>query len=156
MRVINWLNEHLEEYILVILSALTVVIIFGQVFMRYVLGSSLIWSEELARYLFIWMIFIGVSYGVKKQKHIAVDALMLVFKDRGKLILSIIGDLGFLVFCFIISYFSIGVVMKVTRLSPALEIPLGWIYAAPVVGFILSAIRIIQVLSKKIKGLKAL
>ncbi|RBW68380.1 TRAP transporter small permease [Bacillus taeanensis] len=156
MKVINWLDKHFEEYILVILSLLTVVVIFIQVVMRYLLDSSLVWSEELARYAFIWMVFIGVSYAVKKQRHITVDAFALLFNDKGKIVLAMIGNVFFFSFCLILAYFGYGVILKVSRLSPALEIPLGWIYAAPVVGLILSAIRLIQILYKQVKELKTL
>ena len=75
MKVLKFLDENLEKMLCVIFLALMSIIIVLQVFFRYVLNNSLSWSEELARYLFIWMIYIGISYGVKLDKHICVDAV---------------------------------------------------------------------------------
>ncbi|HZH61472.1 MAG TPA: TRAP transporter small permease [Metabacillus sp.] len=144
MSLLKWLDENVEGILLILLSILTVVVVFIQVFMRYVLGSSLVWSEELARYAFIWMIYIGVSYGVKRKAHISVDAVSLLFKRKGKFILAMCSNIAFLAFAVILIYFSFEVVNQVTRSSPAMDIPMQWVYAAPMVGLLLTAIRIIQ------------
>ncbi|WP_308215409.1 TRAP transporter small permease subunit [Sinobaca sp. H24] len=67
MKVLRYLDEHLEEVLLVIFTLTMVIVIGLQVFMRFVLSSSLGWSEELARYCFIWLVYIGISYGVKNN-----------------------------------------------------------------------------------------
>lgn len=85
MRIVRWLDEHIEEVLLVAFSVVMVVVIAMQVFMRYVMDNSLSWSEELARFCFIWLVYIGISYGVKKQRHIKVDAMLILFKQKGKL-----------------------------------------------------------------------
>ena len=54
-------NENLEAIPLILLTVVMTVLIFVQVIMRYVLQSSLSWSEELARYLFIWMAYFAIS-----------------------------------------------------------------------------------------------
>ncbi|QHZ48465.1 TRAP transporter small permease [Bacillus sp. NSP9.1] len=154
MKALRWLDKHFEEYLLIFLSCFTVVVIFIQVFMRYVLSSSLVWSEEIARYAFIWMIYIGVSYGVKKNKHLAVDAFAMLFERRGELIIGIIANSLFLVFAVTVSYFGLEIMMLVTRESAAIQLPLGWVYAAPVVGLALTSIRIIQKLVYQFKSLK--
>jgi len=156
MKFINWLDKHLEEYILIVLSISTVIIVFAQVFMRYVLGESLTWSEEVARYLFIWMIYVGVSYGVQKDKHLGVDAFPMMFEKKGRIIIDIIASFSFFVFAVVMTYFGFDIVLKVTRESAALEIPLEWVYAAPVVGMVLTSIRLIQKLVRLVNELKAL
>lgn len=153
MKIVKWLDEHFEEYALVFLSAFTVVIIFLQVVMRYVFGNSLTWSEEIARYAFIWMIYIGVSYGVKTKKHLGVDAFSMLFKKKGQLIISMIANISFLVFAGVMAYYGLDIVAKVTRESAAMQIPLSLVYAAPVVGFSLTTIRLIQNLTLEIKEL---
>ncbi|MBP2075997.1 TRAP transporter small permease [Oceanobacillus polygoni] len=156
MKILRWLDEHFEEYILVFLSAFTVIIIFLQVVMRYVFGSSLTWSEEIARYAFIWMIYIGVSYGVKKKKHLGVDALAMLFKEKGKLIVGIIANVSFLLFAIVMTYYGLDIVLRVTRESAALQLPLSWVYAAPVMGMALASIRLLQNIALEVKELKAL
>ncbi|WP_026560667.1 MULTISPECIES: TRAP transporter small permease [Bacillaceae] len=156
MKGIKWLDEYFEEYILIGLSILTVMIVFTQVFMRYVLGESLTWSEEVARYLFIWMIYVGISYGVKKEKHLGVDAFPMLFEKKGKIIIDMIASFSFLLFAVIMTYYGFDIVLKVTRESAALELPLEWVYAAPVVGMILTSIRLIQKLVRLVNQLKTL
>lgn len=156
MKAVRWLDKHIEEYLLIILSCFTVFVIFLQVFMRYILSDSLSWSEEVARYAFIWMIYIGVSYGVKKNKHLGVDAFSMLFEKKGKIIIGIIANLCFLLFVTVITYYGIDIVTKITRESAALQLPMKWVYAAPVVGMILTTIRLLQNLLLQYKTWKKL
>ena len=74
-RVFHWLDENLEEFLLVI-GLIAMTLIMGiQVFCRYVLGMSLSWSEELTRYIFIWCGFLSVSYCSKKCLSINIHGL---------------------------------------------------------------------------------
>lgn len=154
MKILRWLDEHLEEYILVILSVFTVVVIFSQVVLRYVFSSSLPWSEEIARYAFIWMIYVGVSYGVKKQKHLSVDVITMLFEGKGRVIINMIANVLFLLFALIITYYGIDIVGRITRESAALEIPMEYVYLALVVGMILTTIRLVQNIYKDYQQLK--
>jgi len=60
--------------------------------------NSLVWSEELARYLFIWLIYIGISYGAKIMKHIKIEAALGLFPKKVRPVIVIIGDILFLGF----------------------------------------------------------
>lgn len=144
MKVLKWLDEHFEEYILIALSIFTVVIIFSQVVMRYVFNSSLSWSEEIARYGFIWLIYIGVSYGVKKRKHLRVDAITMLFEEKGTAVIKMIANILFLIFALVIAYYGLDIVTKITRESAALQIPMEYVYASLAFGMILTSIRLIQ------------
>src|SRR5690606_34234179 len=118
-----------------------------QVFMRHVMNSSLSWSEELARYCFIWLVYIGISYGVKMQRHIKVDALLHFLKDRQKIYLSLIANLIFLAFSIFIVIYGYDISRQLLgwgQTSPALHIPMGIVYLATPVGFAITSIRLIQ------------
>lgn len=156
MKILKWLDEHIEEVFLIIFSVAMVVVIALQVFMRFVLGSSLAWSEELARYCFIWLVYIGISYGVKKQRHIKVDVLLIVLKDKMKIFLSILANIIFLGFAIFVIIYGYGIAAKVLawgQASPALNMPMGLVYMATPVGMGLTAIRLIQQLIKQFKAL---
>ncbi|MDQ0338285.1 TRAP-type C4-dicarboxylate transport system permease small subunit [Caldalkalibacillus uzonensis] len=158
MKVLRWLDEHLEEYMLILLSVIAVVIVFYQVFMRYVMGDSSRWSEELARYLFIWLIYIGISYGVKRQRHISVDALSMVLSARGKVILNIIANMLFLFFAVFMVFYGYQVMMYIFdrgQTSAGLGLPMGYVYAAGPVGMALTSVRLIQHLIKQFRRLLA-
>ena len=78
-RIFHWLDENLEEFLLVI-GLIAMTLIMGvQVFCRYVLGMSLSWSEELTRYIFIWCGFLSVSYCSKKCLSIKIEPCCLRF-----------------------------------------------------------------------------
>ena len=65
-KVLHWLDENLEEFLLVVFLIAMTLIMGIQVLSRYVLGQSLSWSEEITRYLFIWSGLFSVSYCSKK------------------------------------------------------------------------------------------
>jgi len=144
---LKWIDEKLELYLCILLMSLMTIIIFIQVIMRHVVHNSLVWSEELARYLFIWLIYLGISYGAKIMKHIKIEAALRLFPKAVRPYIVIIGDILFLGFSLFITLTSFTVVEKQINLgqaSPAMHIPMWIIYAAPMVGFALTSIRQVQ------------
>lgn len=154
MNILKWLDDHLEEaFIFVALSSMSIIIAF-QVLMRYGFQSSLSWSEEIARYLFIWLIYIGISYGVKKSAHVSVTALDLALSDSARRVLKFISTVVFLIFAVIITYYGWQVCSKIMRLgqeAPATGIDMWIVYLAVPTGFALTCIRLLQRLYMLIK-----
>lgn len=97
-KILKFLNDYLEETICIILMSVMTIIIFIQVIMRYVMHNSLSWSEELARYCFVWLIYIGVAYGCKLMKHIKIDAALKLFPEKVRPYITIVGELLVLAF----------------------------------------------------------
>lgn len=156
MGIIRWLDRHIEELLLIFFSTVMVVLIFLQVVMRQ-FDNSLSWSEELARYAFIWLVYIGISYGVKKQRHIKVDIILLLLKEKGQTILTIIANLFFIAFALFVIRYGFDIAMKLLdfgQKSAANQIPMGFIYMASPVGMGLTLIRLIQNLIKYINVLR--
>jgi len=153
MKILKWLDKYFEEIFIGIFSVVMVAVIAIQVFMRFVLDDSLSWSEELARYCFIWLVYLGISYGVKKQQHMKVDVILLLLKDKWKIALGIIGNLLFLAFAIFVVFNGYDIAMKVFnwgQLSPALNLPIGFVYLAGPIGMGLTAIRLIQQLVQQV------
>lgn len=155
-KVWNWLDENLESVLCVVMMSVMTILIFVQVVMRYVFGNSLSWSEELARYCFIWLIYLGTSYGCRHMQHIKIDAALLVFPKKVRPYIVILGDLCVLAFAVYILITGI----KLTELqilydkkSPAMEISMICVNLAPVVGFALVILRQVQVIWKRIAQL---
>ena len=90
MKLLKLLNDHFEEYLLVTLMVVEVVVVFAQVVTRYIFKSPLAWSEELARYMFIWLVWIGAAYATKMRKNITIDIVSSKLKGNMKLISEII------------------------------------------------------------------
>lgn len=147
MKVIRFLDDNLEKMLCTITLALMSAIIVLQVFFRYVLNNSLSWSEELARYLFIWTIYIGISYGVKMDKHVAVDAVYTYMPKGVKKYYAMVAYALFMIFALLVVYYGVTVVgMQITsgQVSPAMGLPMQYVYVAPVVGMVLTIIRLVQ------------
>lgn len=132
---------------MVALLAGMVALIGLQVFMRYVMHASLSWSEELARYLFIWATYIGVSYGVRKRAHIRVTAGVDWLGPRARLGVDILTHLVFAAFAAIVIWQGYEMTARITRFgqtSSSLGIPMAWVYSAPIIGFALVIVRLMQ------------
>lgn len=157
MKLLKLINDKLEMSICIILMSGMSLLLFVQVFMRYIMGASLSWSEELARYMFIWLIYLGISYGAKIMKHIKIEATLMLFPEKMRPYVVILGDVIFLLFSLYITYSSYGLVKKQMRLgqtSPAMGLPMWIIYAAPMIGFALTAIRELQTIVHRFRALK--
>lgn len=145
--VLRWLNENLEEFILVILLLLMTAIMGIQVFSRYVLGMSLSWSEELIRYLFIWSGFLSVSYCTKKCISIKIEQLVSMFPTRGRAFFKVVNhtiELTFFVYMIPFAYSYMMSAVESGQVSPACSIPMYYVQAAPLFSFVLVAFRIAQ------------
>ena len=117
-------------------------IIFLQVFTRYVIFYSLPWSEELSRYLFVFIIIVGINIAVTKDKLIKIDAIQSVVKSiRGRAVVAFFhAVVGMIASILIASYatdlFPVGYVQK----SPAMRIPMIIMYYIVFSGYVLSTI----------------
>lgn len=146
-KLIFWLDEHFEEVILMILLIVITGIMGLQVIFRYLFNQSLSWSEELTRYVFIYMCFISISYCTKKWISIKIDQIISLFSDKAYTFLQLILNcILFVLFVYLSIHAYIFLMQGIAtkQLSPALQIPMWWIQAAPLIGFVLASIRSFQ------------
>jgi len=120
--------------------------IFYQFFTRYVLNDSAAWTEEIARYLLIAMVFVGVSAMVRMQRHIHVDFLYRLLPAGAGRALSTLVDVVRILF-FIYATVLTGQMMgKMTNYKMTIvDLPMNVVYAVCLFGFACSAIRAVQV-----------
>lgn len=150
----KFIDEHLEEALVVLLLAIMSVLVCLQVIMRYVFSASLTWSDEAARYAFIWMTYLGVAYGVKKSAHVNVTVTLDLLPARFAPWFRIVALLLVGVFAAIVVVEGWALVQKLLRFgqkSASLGIPMAWVYMAPIVGFCLVFLRLIQGLWREIR-----
>ncbi len=146
-KTLHWLDENLEEFLLVVMLAAMTLIMGFQVLSRYALGRSLSWSEEITRYIFIWCGFLSVSYCSKKCLSIKIEQFVAAFPRRGKALFKVVNHTFELIFFLYMIPFSYSYMMSAVKsgqLSPACGIPMYYIQAAPFVSFILVTFRILQ------------
>jgi len=143
--------NNFEEFLVVPLVGVMTAVIILQVIFRFILKASLPWSEELARYLMVWLTFVGASIGVKWGSHIGVEALVIVLPKNVQTIVKYLGIILAIIFCVVVFSASLGILQNqiVNRqVSPAMRIPMWWAYAAVPFGTFLMAVRFIQELLK--------
>ena len=156
MKVLRWLDNYLEEVILVVLLVCMVVIMGVQVAARYIFNQSLSWSEELTQYLFVWSTFISVSYCVKKRISIKIEQFINVLPEKGKTGLRLFRHTLVFVFCIVMLPYCVTYVQQAVEsqaTSSALGIPMYFIQSAPLVGFALLTIRVAQAWWREFKNL---
>lgn len=153
----NLIDEHAEDYILVVLMSIMTLVIFIQVVMRYVFKNSLSWSEEMARYLFVWLSYLSISYGIKHRKHVKIEAALHLFPRKTRPYVVIIGDIVTLfwsVFIIVTGWVMTQKVLASGQTSPAMSIPMYIIYFAPCLGYNLSAIRTVQTITLRMGNIR--
>ena len=146
-KILHYLDEYLEEFLMVIFLIAMTLIMGIQVFSRYILGMSLSWSEEITRYLFIWSAFLSVSLCTRKCISIKIDQFIQLFPKRGKSLWKVLNlTVEFVFFVYLIPYSFIYLknTIESGQVSPACGIPMYYVQAAPFVCFIITAFRIAQ------------
>ena len=109
-----------------------------QVFFRYVLNAPLMWTEEVARYLFIWGVVLATGLGLQKGTHLGIDYFIDFLPKKIISIIKIISDVLIIGFSSVITVFGFDLLLKVSsNLTPALKISLGFVYAAIPIGGLL-------------------
>lgn len=129
----------LVKWFLVILLGVMASLSFYQVVMRYVFNNASSWSEELVRFLFIWCSFIAAAIGIKEHIHIGVDIFVKLLPEKIANLTEVLVNLGIMFFSSYMVYYGWSVVMVTRRqLSPALRIPMSWVYLSiPAMGVLL-------------------
>jgi C4-dicarboxylate transporter DctQ subunit len=150
----RWL-EYLEETLVIVLMAAMTLVTFMQVVARYVFNYSFVWALELTGVLFAWLIFIGMSYGVRVGAHIGVDIAVRSLGPRAARIVASLAAVLCIVYALIVTWggyqyvvkmHDVGILMQdmpVQQWIPRLILP---------VGFALLAFRFAQVLWRIISG----
>lgn len=121
-------------YVIAAALALMVVLVFGNVVMRYAFNSGLTVSEELSRWLFVWVTFLGAVIALRDNAHLGTDMVVGKFGPRGKRVfmgISLLLMLYCLWLIFIGTYDQF-MVNKDSQ-SPVMEVSMGWFYAGGMV-----------------------
>src|SRR5438067_12977510 len=84
---------HVLKLIVVLCLAVMVVLVFGNVVLRYGFNSGITVSEELSRWLFVWMTFLGAIVALKEHGHLGSDMLVSRLPTLGKKICLVVGQL---------------------------------------------------------------
>lgn len=141
------------KWIAVLLLFIMVLLVFGNVVLRYAFNSGITVAEELSRWLFMWLTFLGSIYALREHQHLGTDTLISRLPPRGRQVCLIVANLFMLWVCWLI--FS-GALAQ-TRLNWAVTAPssgfsLGWFYSAGIVFAVSAAVILIEQIISLLRG----
>lgn len=138
------LDLPVEDWLGVVAMAAILGVMSTQIFLRYVMNDSLIWSDELSRYLLIAIAFLGCATAVRKRCHIRIDVIDHVLPPRARRALAAIVDALTLFYLVYVCAASIEILdIFSTTPSTAMGVPMSVPYAAVTIGFGLAALRLV-------------
>ncbi len=147
------INRNAERWALLVFYAMLVVTMAVEVVRREVFSFSSIWGEEVVRYAFIYLAWIGAAAAVRERAHIRIDVLYNYVGQRTKAALYIFGDLVMLAIALLAvrwSFETLSVSWTFGSVSHGLRISMVWFLAAVPIGFSLMIFRLIQSLRRDI------
>lgn len=140
--------DNIEGYLCKFFLGFFVILLFIQVVMRVVFQSSLTWSEEASRFAFVWFAFLGASYAARLGAHNRVTFQFKFLPKKYGDMSQLIADLIWIVFNTVMTVKSIETIKDMLEFpfySPALDLPMYYVYMLFPIAFTLMTIRIIQV-----------
>ena len=122
-------------------------VVFYQFFTRYALNNSASWTEEIARYLLIGVVFVGASIGVAKNNHIQVDLLYRYLPARVSRALAIVVDVLRLAFLAAMTFFTAQMMQKMGSYQMTIvDLPMNIVYSVVLFGFAAMTLRSVWVM----------
>ena len=141
------------EAVLVLLVFALCVDVFAAVVLRYVFHRSLGFYDELARFLFVWMSFLGAATGVKRHGHFGVTFVVERLSPAMRRALAVFSTLAMLLFAGLLVAKGLTMVrLTASQLSPAMEIPISYLYAPVPIAGLLMIVYLLPHLARQLRG----
>lgn len=141
------------SYLIAAALALMVVLVFGNVFMRYAFNSGFSVSEELSRWLFVWLTFLGAIVALRDHGHLGTDMLVGHLGPKGK---KFCMGLGLLLMLFVCGLLFKGAydqcVINWDTTSAVMEVSMSWFYASGMVFAVLGGLILLSDLWRLLSG----
>jgi C4-dicarboxylate transporter DctQ subunit len=145
--VLRAIDENGERYLLLVFYTLVVAVIGIEVIRRFVLSFSSIWGEEIARFAFIYLTWIGASAGVKNRAHIRIDLIYSWVPDRHHVWLYLLADVATMAFAVVAFYYSLIPIitsLQFDNVTDGLRINRTFFLFAVPLGFAMTMVRVVQ------------
>ena len=153
------LNRFLDRYcrllevVISIALAVMVVLVFGNVVMRYAFNSGITLSEELSRWLFVWVTFLGAIVAMKDGAHLGSDTLVSKLSVTGQKVFLVIGHVLMLFICWLLFVGSLNqAIINWDSTSPVMEVSMGLFYACGMVLAVSGALILVDRLLRLMLG----
>lgn len=156
-RFLDALNRNAERWALLVFYVMLVATMFIEVLRREVMSYSSIWGEEIVRYSFIYLAWIGAAAAVRERGHIRIDVILEYVGRRVKALLYMFGDLVMFAVAIVAFYWSLETVLvsaKFGSVTHGLRISQVWFLAAVPIGFALVMFRLVQSFLRDLSDLR--
>lgn len=148
----RWIVKGME-WTLMSMMALMVILVFGNVVLRYGFNSGITFSEEVSRFLFMWVVFLGAVLTLRDNGHLGVHMFTKLLPFAGKRICKLISDITTLACCGLITHGGWAIVkLEIKNVAPISEIPLGAVFTGLLVCSIGMGILLIGSIWRNLKG----
>lgn len=147
MNLLRTIDKNAERWLLLVFYTMLVITMAIEVIRRELFAFSSIWGEEIVRYSFIYLAWIGAAAAVKERAHIRIDVILHYLGPRPKALIYIFGDLVMFVVALVALYWSFETVLvsaKFGSVSHGLRISMVWFLMAVPAGFALMIWRLLQ------------
>jgi TRAP-type C4-dicarboxylate transport system permease small subunit len=135
-----------EDWVTFVLFWMMAAVVFYQVFTRYILDDSAGWTEEIARYFLVAVVFVGASMSVRKNNHIQVDYFFRLMPRAMARVMSTLVDLVRCVFLGYSTWLTWLLLQRIGNQPMAvIDLPVGWVFSAMLFGFAVMFLRSLQV-----------
>ncbi len=117
------------RWLIIVMMATMTCVVFAQVMARYFFNFSLSWSEEVARFAFVWLSFIGAAILIRRDEHIRVSMFVDMLPTPLWAVFRALQYVGVLIclYFFVVGGFKLSEA-EWSQLAPATQIPMGWVY----------------------------
>ena len=152
------LDRNIERWALLLFYLMLVATMTIEVIRRELFAYSSIWGEEIVRYSFIYLCWIGAAAAVRERAHIRIDVVLNYLPPRGKALIYILGDLVTLVLAGLalwLAFETLEISMRFGSVSHGLRISMVWFLLAVPIGFSLMIFRLLQCLWRDLCDLRA-
>lgn len=141
------------EWLLILMLGTMVVLVFGNVVLRYGFNSSITFSEEVSRFLFVWLVFIGSVLMLRDNGHLGVHTVTKKLPLAGKKFCKLLSDLMTLACCVMLSIGAWKIIgMNMANIAPVSRIPLGVVYLACMICSVGMSILLLGSISRLLTG----
>ncbi|WP_028306736.1 TRAP transporter small permease [Desulfitibacter alkalitolerans] len=150
------LEANFEPFMMMTLFYSLLTLLIVQITLRKFAGGGLPWAEEISRFMFVWLMYFGISYATRNQRHIKVRYFIQLFKEKTQKYFAIAADLFFLLFTVVVFISVTGLVQDIAKFGDkaiSANISMNFLYFAGLVGLVLITIRVIQSIIWKIMNL---
>lgn len=155
MSFLRKIDRYFEETICVVLFSVMVILTFAQVLSRFIFNFSLAWTEEVSRFMFVWLVYLSAAMAAKHRRHIRVELIDQFLPRRLSKWAGLLADLLWITYALFVAFQGYNVAMMIAghgQLSPAVQLPMGIIYLIVPFGFILISIRVLQGIVARFRG----